>query len=300
MIETSAKGSSVELKCAAEFIERGFEVSFPYGNRARYDFIVDDGVRLYRVQCKKARKATNGNYYLNTRSSHRSGNKIVESTYTHDQIDYFCTLVDGIVLVVDIKKCENKKGITIHTNGKRKIKATVTAVECLLENVFTHLNLEQSTARKEWYRNDIADTRRKKSLPPKEEFFEAISTLPITQVAREFHTSIRRVHEIAKQYEIPLAKGIDTKRIRAMGVYERTGEKLKAYYMSHVPESAKPVVQYSLDGIKIGEYKSSSRAGSALGFKASQIRRVCRGIRKSYKGFLWRYKEILEGPVAQQ
>ena len=124
--------------------------------------------------------------------------------------------------------------------------------------------------------------------------------MPITQVARKFHTSIRRVHEIAEQYEIPLAKGIDTKRIRARGVYERTREKLKAYYKSHVPESAKPVVQYSLDGIKIGEYESSSRAGSALGFKASQIRRVCRGMRKSYKGFLWSYKEISEGPVAQQ
>ena len=300
MIEPSAKGSSVELKCAAEFIGRGFEVSFPYGNRARYDFIVDDGVRLYRVQCKKSKKAANGNYYMSTRSTHLSGKKIVESTYTSEQVDFFCTLIDGIVLVVDIKKCENKKGITIHTNGKRRIKATVTAVECLLENVFSHLNLEQSAARKEWYRNDIADTRRKKSLPPKEEFLEAISTLPITQVARKFHTSIRRVHEIAEQYEIPLAKGIDTKRIRARGVYERTREKLKDYYKSHVPESAKPVVQYSLNGIKIGEYESSSRAGSALGFMASQIRRVCRGMRKSYKGFLWRYKEISEGPVAQQ
>jgi hypothetical protein len=300
MFETCAKGSSIELKCAAGFVERGFEVSFPYGNGARYDFIVDDGLKLYRIQCKKARKAPNGNYYLCTRSSHRSGNKVVESTYTREQVDYFCTIVDGIVLVVDIKKCENKKGITIHANGKKNVKASVMAVECLLENVFSHLNLEQSAARKEWYRNDIVDTRRKKILPPKEEFFDAISTLPITQVARKFHTSIRRVHEIAEQYEIPLAKGIDAKRIRARGVYDRTREKLKAYYMSHVPESAKPVVQYSLDGIKIGEYESSSRAGSALGFMASQIRRVCRGKRKSYKGFLWRYKEISEGPVAQQ
>lgn len=298
MIEPSAKGSSVELKCAAEFIERGFEVSFPYGNRARYDFIVDDGVRLYRVQCKKSKKAANGNYYMSTRSTHLSGKKVVESTYTSEQVDYFCTLVDGVVLVVDIKKCENKKGITIHTNGKRRIKATVTAVECLLENVFTHLHLEQSCAKKEWYRNDIEDTRHEKKLPPKEDFLDAISTLPIAKVARKFHTSIRKLHEIAEKYEIPLAKGIDTQRIRDRGVYEQTREKLRTYYKTHVPESAKPVIQYSMDGTKIGEFESSSRAASSLGFMASQIRRVCRGHRKSYKGFIWGYKEISEEAVS--
>ena len=40
---TQVIGNATELKCIAKFIELGYECSIPYGNSAKYDFIVDDG-----------------------------------------------------------------------------------------------------------------------------------------------------------------------------------------------------------------------------------------------------------------
>ena len=38
---TQSIGNVVELKCIAKFIEMGYEVSIPYGNGAKYDFVAD-------------------------------------------------------------------------------------------------------------------------------------------------------------------------------------------------------------------------------------------------------------------
>lgn len=43
----------------AALLERGFEVLIPFGNRAKYDFVIDDGRRLQRVQVKTAQVGTN-------------------------------------------------------------------------------------------------------------------------------------------------------------------------------------------------------------------------------------------------
>ena len=58
---------------------------------------------------------------------------------------------------------------------------------------------------------------------------------------------------------------------------------------------AKTVYQYSLDGNKIGEFHSTGEAGRMLfpEYKraASHIGECCRGRIKTYKGFIWKYKE---------
>jgi hypothetical protein len=42
------------------FIEAGYCVSLPFGDGCPYDLIIDDGDRLYRVECKTARLGTDG------------------------------------------------------------------------------------------------------------------------------------------------------------------------------------------------------------------------------------------------
>jgi hypothetical protein len=49
-----AIGTRTEGIILAALLERGFEVAIPFGNRAKYDFVIDDGKRLQRVQCKTA------------------------------------------------------------------------------------------------------------------------------------------------------------------------------------------------------------------------------------------------------
>jgi hypothetical protein len=38
---TKVKGNITELMCIAGFTELGYQVSIPYGDSAKYDFVVD-------------------------------------------------------------------------------------------------------------------------------------------------------------------------------------------------------------------------------------------------------------------
>lgn len=53
---------------------------------------------------------------------------------------------------------------------------------------------------------------------------------------------------------------------------------------------SKVVIQKDKDGNIIQEYKSSGDAGRINNFHSSHIRDCCRGVLKTYKGFIWEYK----------
>lgn len=55
---TRRRGAVVELRFALACIERHAMVAAPWGDYAPYDWIVDNGTRLYRVQVKSAHKRT--------------------------------------------------------------------------------------------------------------------------------------------------------------------------------------------------------------------------------------------------
>ena len=52
MLETKLKGNLTEMECMTAFMELGYQVSIPFGEDSRYDFIADVNNRLYRIQCK--------------------------------------------------------------------------------------------------------------------------------------------------------------------------------------------------------------------------------------------------------
>lgn len=51
---TTHRGDVAEMLAAAELMRRGYRVSRPLSNGAPYDLVVDDGVKLHRVQVKRA------------------------------------------------------------------------------------------------------------------------------------------------------------------------------------------------------------------------------------------------------
>lgn len=53
-------GTVLELEFAAECIRRGAVVSQPFGDNAHYDFLVDSGARIFRVQVKAASPKPDG------------------------------------------------------------------------------------------------------------------------------------------------------------------------------------------------------------------------------------------------
>lgn len=55
--------------------------------------------------------------------------------------------------------------------------------------------------------------------------------------------------------------------------------------------SAKPVIQYTLDGEFVNEWKSATEAERQLGYRSRGITRCARGERKHAYKYIWKYKE---------
>lgn len=95
----------------------GYSLSKPtLDSASRYDFVLDDGFRMHRVQIKSLRRRKNGNYELKLRATHKSSPDYV---YTPADTDY--------VVGVDIHnshlvwvKSEDIKGATSMTVGRWK------------------------------------------------------------------------------------------------------------------------------------------------------------------------------------
>lgn len=77
-MQTGEKGNPSEAKILAAFVAAGYLVSVPFGAGHKYDFVVDDSNRLFRVQCKTGR-VKNGVLIFNAYS--QSGNGAIKMDY---------------------------------------------------------------------------------------------------------------------------------------------------------------------------------------------------------------------------
>lgn len=62
MLTTKAKGAQTELECITYLHGLGYNISIPWGDNARYDFILDVKHKLYKIQCKTSLKKEEGIY----------------------------------------------------------------------------------------------------------------------------------------------------------------------------------------------------------------------------------------------
>jgi len=58
------RGEMAELEFLRKAVRLGFRVSKPYGDSDRYDFVVDTGERLVRVQVKSSSRLSQGTYFI--------------------------------------------------------------------------------------------------------------------------------------------------------------------------------------------------------------------------------------------
>lgn len=90
---TQYKGNLTEQKCLLKCLESGYVVSKPLFDNARYDFILDTGKQLLRIQVKTScwlngeEKAFSFNGY----SQHSTGKGNKRMKYTNEEIEYFMT-----------------------------------------------------------------------------------------------------------------------------------------------------------------------------------------------------------------
>lgn len=114
------KGNLTELQCLTAFIQQGCTVSIPYGDCARYDFLVEYNGKIIKVQCKTSRLfGDNNDGILFPCRSTEPGMK--ERRYTKEQIDYFCTYFNNQCYLVPIEECSIEKRLRFipPKNGQR-------------------------------------------------------------------------------------------------------------------------------------------------------------------------------------
>lgn len=111
MNNTLIKGMTTELDCIRSFIAAGYQVSIPYGDCARYDFLADKDGKIIRVQVKSSNwtDETKTSFMFYARSAHINSKGVKQQKYDETQIDYFSTFFEGKCYVIPVQECSVSK-----------------------------------------------------------------------------------------------------------------------------------------------------------------------------------------------
>lgn len=105
------QGAITETKIILECLQREIDISIPYGNKSRYDLVMDVNGHLYRIQIKTSRRAeTKGEAFIFNCYSVVNGKK---HRYSKEDIDYFATLWNDQLYLIPIEECSSEKTLWI-------------------------------------------------------------------------------------------------------------------------------------------------------------------------------------------
>jgi hypothetical protein len=105
--------SEIRFQLAATL--RGFTVSKPQGDYSPYDFILDSGKKLYRIQVKSTNHFSEGRYHFNLKSGSKS-----TRCYTASEVHYFALYVipEDAFYIIPQALLRGFKTLKIYRNGK--------------------------------------------------------------------------------------------------------------------------------------------------------------------------------------
>lgn len=134
---TLIKGMTTELDCIRSFIAAGFQVSIPYGDCARYDFLADKDGKIIRVQVKSSSwtDETKTAFMFYARSTHINSKGVKQQRYDETQIDYLATFFEGKCYVIPVQECSITKTLRFVPPKSGQLKGINFAVDYELENV---------------------------------------------------------------------------------------------------------------------------------------------------------------------
>lgn len=127
IMNTKEIGDISESAVVTQLLKCGLSVSIPFGDRSRYDLILDDGKKLHKVQVKTAQylkdKLIVRAYSISTKEG-----KTIKNTYSND-VDFiaaYCHELDK-VYIIPIAAVGNGGVITLRladTKNNQKNKVT--------------------------------------------------------------------------------------------------------------------------------------------------------------------------------
>jgi hypothetical protein len=115
-LSSKQRGELAEMMFMVKAAQKGFATAKPYGDSRRYDFIVDVGRRLWRVQVKSSSAKDHGSYQVN-----------LQRNLNGEVVEYDASEIDFVVAYV--MPCDAWFVIPVEAIAGRK-----TAKLCLHEN----------------------------------------------------------------------------------------------------------------------------------------------------------------------
>lgn len=244
MLGTKQKGIITELQCLSIFSKYGFDVSIPYGDNARYDFIADINNHLLRIQVKTCHCFANqegeiAGIEFATKSTIVNCTGVNKKTYSLEEIDYFATVWDNICYIVPVEQCSSKKRLWFKS-PKNPVKTCCMAEDFILEKQLADYiddnedikkylkseQLEKNNPIKSEYSNicincgkpvtkgvtglcqKCYNKKKAEHIPTKEELKEKIYNNSFVQVGRHYGVTDNAVRRWCKKYNLPYQKAI--------------------------------------------------------------------------------------------
>lgn len=237
---TKSKGNITELACLIGFMSMGFDCSIPYGDCSKYDFIVDLGDELIKIQCKSSVNPLKKDgtrdldaFCFSTITQTTNTKETIRKRYTEEQIDYFATYFGGKVYVVPVQECSTHK--TLRLKSPSNNIDYNKAEDYLLENMFKHkispefieardLKYAQSnTIYKKTYIcsqcgiNEVHKegsicvecahlNSRKVKRPSREQLKELIRSKSFVEIGKIFNVTDNTIRKWCKSYNLPSKK----------------------------------------------------------------------------------------------
>lgn len=106
-------GEIAESRFLLRALENGYSVSIPFGDNQKYDFILDNGKTLLRIQIKSSGRELSETGALKGTVSHGRTKK---SYYTRDDIDLLCYYVACVdsFYILPVAKISSRKTIYLY------------------------------------------------------------------------------------------------------------------------------------------------------------------------------------------
>jgi hypothetical protein len=113
-MNAKARGQLAELAFVLKAASLGFGVSKPHGDNERYDFVVDSGERMWKVQVKSTSCAFNRGYHAPSRSGKKS--------YKAEEIDFLVVYIvpRDVWYVIPVNRITSSSSLCLYPSGCRK------------------------------------------------------------------------------------------------------------------------------------------------------------------------------------
>ena len=140
MLSTKAKGAQTELECITYLHGLGYDISIPWGDNARYDFVLDVNHKLYKIQCKTSSLQEEGVYKFKCNSTYVNAQGNRNENYTAEEVDFFCTFIEGKCYLIPYSETSKREKVMRFVKPKNgQIKGITFAQDYLAESQIERL-----------------------------------------------------------------------------------------------------------------------------------------------------------------